>query len=157
MLNWNRTIITAPWLGGGSYNESIADMSLQLHRVDNGVAVLLDTSNSSIDNLEPLYLRGLPAGTYTLTVTTDIAGDYALAWRADRGKLPGISLTAKGPEFAFNGLIPGKSFTLEKSSDLITWVAHHTFTASTTSDTYTDPSGIAGASAFYRLAWNPVN
>ncbi len=157
MLNWNRTIITAPWLGGGSYNESIADMSLQLHRVDNGVAVLLDTSNSSIDNLEHLYLRGLSAGTYTLTVTTDIAGDYALAWRADRGKLPGISLTARGPEFVFNGLIPGKSFTLEKSSDLITWVAHHTFTASTASDTYTDPSGIAGARAFYRLAWNPVN
>jgi hypothetical protein len=157
MLNWNRTIITAPWLSGGSYNESIADMSLQLHRVDNGIPVFLDASNSSIDNLEHLYLRGLPAGNYTLTVTTDIAGDYALAWRADRGNLPNIALSSSGTEFSFNDLIAGKEFTLEKSSDLITWAALHTFTPVATSETFTDPAGTAGARAFYRLAWNPVN
>jgi hypothetical protein len=157
MLNWNRKIITAPWLGGGSYNESIADMSLQLHRVDNGIPVLLDASNSSVDNLEHLYLRGLSAGNYTLTVTTDIAGDYALAWRADRGRLPNIALASMGTEFSFNDLIAGKEFTLEKSSDLSTWEAYHAFTPATTSETFTDPAGTAGARAFYRLAWNLVN
>ena len=157
MLNWNRKIITAPWLGGGSYNESIADMSLQLHRVDTGIPVLLDASNSSVDNLEHLYLRGLSAGNYTLTVTTDIAGDYALAWRADRGRLPNIALASMGTEFSFNDLIAGKEFTLEKSSDLSTWEAYHAFTPATTSETFTDPAGTAGARAFYRLAWNLVN
>ena len=157
MLNWNRVIIAAPWLGGGAYNESIADMSLQLHRVENGTPVLLDASNSSIDNLEHLYLRGLSAGNYTLSVSSDIASGYALAWRADPGKIPGIALSATGTEFSFNNLIVGKEFTLEKSGDLITRVALHTFIPATTSESITDPAGIAGAHAFYRLAWDPVN
>ncbi|MFP6874296.1 MAG: hypothetical protein VCA55_12410 [Verrucomicrobiales bacterium] len=162
MLNWNRTIITAPWLGGGSYNESIADMSLQLHRVDNGISVLLDASDSSIDNLEHLYLQGLSAGNYTLTVTTDIAGDYALAWRADRGKLPGVTFAARVTEnestFSFTNLIPGKEFTLGKSANLISWSDHHVFTPAEESESFTDPTGhAAGATAFYRLSWDPVN
>ncbi len=157
MLNWNRKIIAATWLGGGSYNESIADMSLELHRLESGTAVLVDSSNSSIDNLEHLYLRGLPAGSYTLTVTTDIAGDYAIAWRADRGILPSITLASTASEFSFNDVIPGKEFTMEKSSDLSIWETYHTFTPSTTSETFTDPAGNVGERTFYRLAWDPVN
>jgi hypothetical protein len=132
-------------------------MLLELHRLDNGVPVLLDSSNSSIDNLEHLYLRGLAAGSYTITVKTDIAGDYAIAWRANRGRLPNITLTSTVSGFAFNDVIPGKEFTLEKSSDFSTWETYHTFTPATTSETFTDPAGNAGERTFYRLAWDPVN
>ncbi len=90
-------------------------------------------------------------------MTTDIAGDYAIAWRADKGRLPSITLTSTEPVFSFNDVIPGKQFTMEKSSDLSTWEAYHTFTPSTTSETFTDPAGKVGARTFYRLAWDPVN
>ena len=157
MLNWNRKILSAPWLGGGSYTEAVADMLLELHQLKNGVPVLIDASNSPVDNLEHLYLRGLAAGDYTITVTTDIAVDYAMAWRAGRGQLPNITLTSTELGFVFNDVIPGKEFTLEKSSDLSTWEPYHTFTPSTASETFTDPDGITGGRTFYRLAWDPVN
>jgi len=157
MLNWNRKIIAAPWLNGGAYNQSVADMSLTLHRVDNGIPVFIDSSNSGTDNLEHLYLRGLAAGSYTLTVATDIAGDYALAWRAEPGRLPGITLGPGGTQFSFHDVITGKEFTLEKSSDLTNWETYHTFTPSTSSENFTDAAGPAGKRVFFRLAWDPVN
>ena len=157
MLNWNRKILSAPWLGGGSYTEVVADMLLELHQLKNGVPVLIDSSNSPVDNLEHLYLRGITAGNYTITVTTDIAVDYDIAWRAGRGKLPNITLTSTAPGFSFNDVIPGKEFILEKSSNLSSWEPYHTFTPATTSETFIDPAGIIGERTFYRLAWDPVN
>ena len=157
MLNWNRKIIAAPWINGGAYQESVANMSLTLHRIDNGESTLLDSSNSNTDNLEHLYLRGLAAGNYTLTVTTDIASDYALAWRSDPGRMPGITMAEDGKQFSFHDVIAGKQFTLEKSSDLINWEAHHIFTPSTTSESFNDAAGPDGQRVFFRLAWDPVN
>ena len=51
-LNWNRLVLSAPWINGKEYEESIADMSLSICRVDGENLTLYDFSDSRIDNLE---------------------------------------------------------------------------------------------------------
>lgn len=161
ILTWNRTIDSASWLGGGGFSETVANMSLQLHRTDGGTPELYDSSDSTIDNIEHVYLRKLPAGTYTLTVTTDVAVDFALAWRADAGAPSEFSMTkgaaAKQVDFDFSGLAAGKSYTLENSDDCVTWIPYLTFTASSDTHSHSDVSGYAATRTFYRLVWDPVN
>lgn len=161
MLTWNRSIDSASWLGGGAFSETIANMSLQLHRLDGKTSELYDSSDSAVDNVEHIYLRKLPAGTYTLTVTTDVAVDFGLAWRADAGTPSEFSMSkgaaAKQVDFGFTGLAAGKSYSLESSDDCETWIPYLTFTASSDTHSHSDTSGYAAARTFYRLIWDPVN
>lgn len=72
ILAWNVEIT-------GNFNgQSLANLDLAL-RDSNGA--LVDSSTSTIDNVEHIYLTDLAAGTYTLEVSSDRTRDYGLAWR----------------------------------------------------------------------------
>ncbi len=161
ILTWNRTVDSAPWLGGGAFAATVADMTLQLHRTGGPSPALYDSSNSPVDNVEHVYLRGLTAGTYTLTVATDVAVDFGLAWRADEGDLPELAMsegaTAGDLDFAFSKLAVGKGYSLESSGDMATWSPVHVFTATATTANHSISGGLSPRRTFYRLIWDPVN
>ena len=160
-LNWNRVVRSAEWLDGNTYDESIADMELELYRKEDNALILYDSSDSKVDNLEHLYLRGLSRGEYLLRVSSDTATDYGLAWRAENGQVPDIDLVtdpnAEALDFYFSNLIPGKTFSLEKSTDLKDWTPIHSFTAVEITKTFSESIETKSSKSFYRLNWNPVN
>lgn len=94
MLVWHRRVdgrtITDPitrtrmWID----RPTLANLDLRLQRLDSrGNATLVAESASTIDNVEHVFLRVLPAGTYRIDVTRSdampAAWEYALAWRVD--------------------------------------------------------------------------
>ena len=160
-LNWNRVIQSAEWLDGNPYSESIADMKLELYRKKNNSLILYDSSDSKLDNLEHLYLRGLDKGEYVLRVSSDLAANYGLAWRAEKGKVPDINLVIDPEDnsliFYFSHLIPGKIFSLEKSNDLNSWTPIHSFKAVEITEQFSESIETNSPKFFYRLNWNPAN
>ncbi len=68
---------------------ALAQYDLELVRTDDaGNEEVVATSASAIDNVEVIYLREMPAGTWTLRVKRGADGygipwDYALAWRIE--------------------------------------------------------------------------
>ena len=159
-LNWNRSIISAPWIDGRNYNSSTANMSLSICRNNGENLILYDLSDSSIDNLEHLYLRGIPKGHYQLKVSTDISTEFGLAWRAEKGNLPKIKIGTDSQNIIINceNLIKGKDFKLQKSSNLSNWTTQRDFTANDTSFVFIEPQeGDLENKSFFRLEWNPVN
>ena len=159
VVSWNRTVDQATWLGDASFSDTVADMSLQL--TDGTGATVCDSSDSAVDNVEHVYQRGLKAGTYLLTVDTDVAVDYAIAWRADTGALPMISMTegttAGDADFTFENLAIGKEYTLQSSTDLENWAGEHTFTATADTASHTVAGGLSPLRKFYKVTWDPVN
>jgi hypothetical protein len=60
---------------------------------------------------------------------------------------------------AFRG-IPGLTYQVQRSLDLITWTNLSTVTADanglvTLTDTFNDQGGVIPPTAYYRLVWNP--
>ncbi len=91
-LVWHRGV-TAP-----AYSTSLANLSLSLHEVAPGgfsLGAEVQTSDSAVDNLEHVYVPGLPAGRYALQVANASAAgvEYALAWRT----LPTVVVAATAP------------------------------------------------------------
>ncbi|MFL2484004.1 MAG: hypothetical protein ACJ0KA_06665 [Verrucomicrobiales bacterium] len=159
-LNWNRSIISSPWINGSKYNASTANMSLSFCRDDGENLILYDFSDSSIDNLEHLYLRGIPKGRYQLKVATDISTEFGLAWRAEKGNLPNLKIGTDSQNIVINcqNLIKGKVFKLQKSNDLLNWSTHKNFTVKETSFVFNEPQEEnLENKIFYRLEWDPVN
>ena len=159
-LNWNRSIISSPWINGSKYNASTANMSLSFCRDDGENLILYDFSDSSIDNLEHLYLRGIPKGRYQLKVATDISTEFGLAWRAEKGNLPNLKIGTDSQNIVINcqNLIKGKGFKLQKSNDLLNWSTHKNFTVTETSFVFNEPQEEnLENKIFYRLEWDPVN
>jgi autotransporter-associated beta strand protein len=86
LLTWQRNIIT----GGGSpltLTPSLGTLNLNLYQANSNFTLgsLIDSSSSSIDNVQYVFDRGLPPGEYALQVkrTDTIPGpwNYALAWQ----------------------------------------------------------------------------
>ncbi len=82
ILNWNveveDTAAGPAFLG----MESLANLDLTLYDSSAGfLGTQIDSSVSTIDNVEHLYLTDLGPGTYTLQISTDTARDFGLAWR----------------------------------------------------------------------------
>lgn len=81
VLTWNRTVTDSNPGPTFAMTVTVADMNLRLYRATNfTVGALLDSSVSTIQNVEHIYTN-LSPGRYALEVTSDITGaDYALAW-----------------------------------------------------------------------------
>lgn len=84
LITWNRTVTrktTGPFV---NYNpNTLANLSLTLTQQPSGIT---QTSNSLVDNIEHIWRdtsNALTAGNYTMTVATDLAADYAIAWRSE--------------------------------------------------------------------------
>ena len=80
LVTWNRKVKKQ----GSFFNPSLANMSLEL--TDDSDNSTLQSSDSAVDNIEHIWRDSgseLEAGEYTLTVVTDDAAQYAIAWRSE--------------------------------------------------------------------------
>lgn len=152
VLNWNHS-------GSGTAR----DLKLALYALRDG-PTLLDQSDSAVDNVEHIYQRNLPAGTYRITVsradTENAAIDYGLAWEAQLGDGPRTRTAASAanlPEITVTQIFKDHPHVIERSLDLQTWTLVHSFTPTTWDDyVWEDPSGFSvGTEAFYRSGFTP--
>lgn len=79
ILAWDRHI----GFNAGILTPSLANIDLKLFQSDNAFALgaLLDSSVSTIDNVEHLFETNLALGRYAFELTTDQAWNYAFAWQ----------------------------------------------------------------------------
>lgn len=159
-LVWHRHITNLL----GSYSSSLPDLSLKLYAAS-GLATnaLISSSTSTVNNVEHLFLRHLPAGQYCLEVTSDTNGhDFAVAWQGVTGIGPQLASRISGSQLWVDAsmLDPLTIYTLETAPDLSSaWTAVETFrtadgTASFT-HTWSSPS-TPSTRQFFRLRWTPV-
>ena len=80
IVTWNRKVKKQ----GPYFNPTLANMSLEL--TDDGDNSSVQSSYSAIDNIEHIWRdlgSELEAGSYNLTVATNLTTDYAIAWRSE--------------------------------------------------------------------------
>ncbi|MCH2073612.1 MAG: S8 family serine peptidase [Puniceicoccaceae bacterium] len=80
IVTWNRKVKKQ----GPYFNPTLANMSLEL--TDDGDNSSVQSSDSAIDNIEHIWRdlgSELEAGSYNLTVATNLTTDYAIAWRSE--------------------------------------------------------------------------
>jgi hypothetical protein len=156
MLCWNRIVIddSRPFFTPVA---QVPNMSLRVHRLPDAPGTLLDSSDSPVDNLEHVWLRGLGEGAYRLRVTSDTAASYSLAWRMEL--VPADAMVRIQPAAApggmrldFSLLVPGRTYTVLASPDLAVWNVAHAFVAPAPSHQWT-PAEPAGPRVYYRLSW----
>ncbi len=83
LITWNRTVTRTGRRFIIYTPNNLANLSLTLAQQPSGIT---QTSNSPVDNIEHIWRdssNALPEGNYSLTVTTDLAADYAIAWRSE--------------------------------------------------------------------------
>ncbi len=163
--SWGATVsATITWHRSLSLNYStstLANLNLRLaNAAEFTVGSTITESNSSVDNVEHLFLRNLPPGEYALEVsagTNDVT--YGIAWEVQLGKGPQMTLTRTGTQnvLALSQIDPLKTYTIESSDDLISWQSAATIrTADTTPATIaTWQESITAGAKFYRLNWAP--
>lgn len=158
-LTWHRTVTHSP----GSYASSLPNLNLRLYASSNLVAgVILDQSLSTLDNVEHLFQRNLPAGQYLLEVSSDTdAIAYGLAWQVQRGAGPTVTvrMDSGAAHVDLAGLDPFTTYTIRKSTGLAGWTDAATVrtadTSPATTFTWQDPAA-PPTTAFYRLEWPAI-
>jgi hypothetical protein len=160
-LVWHRTL-TDP--AGGGFNltpDPLVDFNLSLDLLpsDGGEPVSIDVSTSTLYNLEHVWKRSLPAGTYRLRVSrgSGTAREFAIAWRLSTvGYLPELSAFRAGDvmELTAARLLPGQAYRLESSADLAVWSVDSSFTA--VGATFAWPLPVTEVRRFYRLVCVPL-
>ena len=88
LLTWSRTATYAVTGSSLTFTPSLATIDLNLYQATNNtLGTLLQSSSSSIDNVQYVFDRGLPPGEYALQVTRvdslsgGSLGNFALAWQ----------------------------------------------------------------------------
>jgi len=158
---WHRTL-TDPAGGGFSLTpDPLVDFNLSLDLLPSagGDAVSVDASTSTLYNLEHVWKRSLPAGTYRLRVSrgSGTAREFAIAWRLSTvSHVPDLSAFRGGDviQLTATGLLPGQAYRLEWSADLAAWSVHSSFTAAAA--TFTWPLPVTEVRRFYRLVVVPL-
>ena len=82
LVTWNRTVSRARFFANYT-PDTLVNLTLTLAQQPTGIN---QTSNSPVDNLEHIWrdtANELGAGDYTLTVTSNRATSYAIAWRSE--------------------------------------------------------------------------
>jgi hypothetical protein len=110
VLTWNRTITGA----FPSPTSSLANLTLKLYAASGfTVGALVDSSASTVDNVEHVWQPALSPGRYTIEVTADTSAvNYGLAWYS----VPNVTVVASTPDAAEFGAVPGV-FTITRGGD----------------------------------------
>jgi hypothetical protein len=146
ILTWNRTI-SGPFPSASS---NLATLTLNLYSASGfTVGALVDSSASTVDNVQHVYEPTLAPSRYAIEVIGNQPGvTYGLAWYS----LPVVTVVATTPTAAKLGLVPG-AFTVTRGGDtstplLVNFTVGGTATAG--SDYVSIPASVtipAGASA----------
>jgi len=156
IATWNRVINDSG--PGKILNMTVAPLAnyqLALSRIPlNGSPVTVDQSTSAIENLEHLYQRNLPSGTYQLRLSLASGSNVpaSIAWRlttVPHRPSPAISRSGMTDSLTFSGLLSGQSYLIQSSSDLTSWSTAQAFTA--TGPTFSWSTTESAARKFYRL------
>ncbi len=137
-LVWHRTLAdsnNSPSIFTLAPNE-LANYNLTLFRdpAAGGAAVTIDSSNSTLYNLEHVWKKDLPAGNYRLRVsrTSGASQEFAIAWRlttAPHQPQPEVTTEGNNFTFTFPGLLAGQPYKFQSSPDIATWTDIESFTA----------------------------
>ena len=138
-------------------NDPLFNFNLTLFRdpVAGGAAVTIDSSTSTLYNIEHVWKKNLTAGNYRLRVsrTGGAAHDYAIAWRltaAPHQPEPQMTTAGNSFNFTFPGLITGQPYLFQSSPNMVTWTDIEAFTAGGPTETRVILLP-AGPRLFYRL------
>lgn len=163
-LTWHRTITRNVF---GQFSATLQNLDLRLYAATgfSPGAQPIAQSLSTVDNVEHVFLRHLPAGQYMLEVKGSASGTpYGLAWEAAVGAGPEVSV---GRDAGTGGVIlhclhldPFATYQIESSTTLIgQWDIETTFRTADTTASFThdwsDPV-VSVAPKFYRLRWDTV-
>lgn len=97
LLAWNVEV------SGSFTSQTLANFDMTL---TNSLGRIIDQSLSTVDNVEHIYLTNLTPGNYTLTVSTDRARDFGLAWRMS------TLSDAVSADFDRDGDVDGRDFLM---------------------------------------------
>jgi hypothetical protein len=158
MAAWNRVVTDsnpgAPFVMAVT---ALDNYQLSLARVPvAGSPVVLEQSLSAIENVEHIYRRNLPSGTYRLRLSlvgTSSSAPAAVAWRLTTSPhRPAIQLARSGSldTLSLTGLLPGQAYVIQSTTGLATWAAEQSFTA--TGTTFSAGFTSTVGRRFYRLA-----
>jgi hypothetical protein len=143
---------------------AINDLDLFLY--DTADDRLVASSQSTVDNVEHLWVRGLPSGRYDLQVfkhgglTQRVSDDetYALVFEFNPPAAPRLqgAATAAGH---FHGRVlgePWEPYVIQATSDFANWLPILTnATAAQGFFDFTDPAPASASKQFYRAVWAP--
>jgi len=162
VLTWFRQFEANPAANSFATLPTLPDFELRLYESQGGVlGSQLELSDSAADNVEHVYLQNLFPGEYTITVQTDIASPYAIAWDSWVFDQPQVAIGSIDPgagsvSLILENLISGETYTLEYSGDLEAWVPLYSVTASSESEPFVHTAIPLGSTAgFYRITWTP--
>lgn len=159
VITWHREL--AP----PSFVPSMASLNLRLFAAEAFVLQgdAIDSSLSTLDNVEHVFLRNLPPGQYALEVSSDAgSAAFGVAWEAQLGSGPEMSVRREPSGETYLDLIgldPYVSYTIESSETLspTSWEDAATLrtadTTAATTATWQDSSLPLPAKRFYRLRW----
>jgi len=89
---------------------TVANLNLALYDSSDGFLQTLGdplaVSNSTVDNVEHIYLTDLGPGRYTLEITGDMTRDFGLAWRMEK------LFDEPSADFDQDGVVGGKDYLL---------------------------------------------
>lgn len=162
VLAWNREVMDGPIPFTFDPVATVANLNLALYSASNLTPVtLLDESTSAVDNVEHVYVRGLPAGGYGLRVTADSSARYCLAWEGRCPAVPAITETGYTNDSITIGAdaTAGYFHTLETSTNLVDagggWVRIQTRYAETNRVEFDDPVIPGTGRVFFRIRSDP--
>jgi hypothetical protein len=114
VLTWNRRVTDSAPGSLFTMTVSVANLNLRLYAATGfTLGAQLDSSTSTIQNVEHIYAPTLGAGRYCLEVTSDVSGtDYALAWGG--AALTAVSTSVNNP--AWGSVTPASGNYLVGSS-----------------------------------------
>jgi hypothetical protein len=154
---WNRTLTNTSPTGFTLQPDSLINFDLTLFRdpAAGGAAVTIDSSLSTIYNLEHVWKKNLPAGNYRLNVSrgNGTVHDYSIAWRltvAPQIVQTTFQFNGGNLDFTFEGLLPGQPYKFQSSPDLASWTDLDSFTATGTGRTFVTPRP-PGSRMFFQL------
>jgi hypothetical protein len=106
ILDWNIDVIDQDAGTDFIPLTELANMDLRLYDSTSGfLNTLLDSSLSTVDNVEHIFQAFLGPGRYTLEVRSDVAHDYGLAWRFTSVPEPNFGWIGAGAFALFAPLI----------------------------------------------------
>jgi hypothetical protein len=109
------------------FDPLLANIDLRLYEVDDlSLVSVIDSSVSTVDNVEHIYREGLAGGRYAIEVVSDKKWDFALAWHTI------LEPTAPG-DANYDGLVDGL--------DYLIWAEHYGESGATASDGDFDGNG----------------
>jgi len=160
VLTWHRRVYDGPDPG---FNPETECGNLELHLYEaSGYATgnILDSSTSTVDNVEMIYVHNLREGRYALKVSSDTATNYAIAWQSRLALIPEcrvITLTNNGVVLS-STVTADMPYGIQASTNLMdktNWVYIATNTSATNIMTYIDSAATNIPVRFYRFIPDP--